>query len=202
MTAPDGTRRRATLTERIHSEYGETRYYVNSVALPQSIKTEAAARAEVSRLIGHGQLVGLPLAHDQAKPPERTRLTSLPGNAGIVETVHAGCRSVVEIRAREEMRQGRWQPAGYVATNLATYALEGRGRLTPFGYLISSQNKGNVIRDRTGVLITDLAQARQRARELAIETGPGTAAAARSSERHQSKVVGGATTPFKPRDFS
>jgi hypothetical protein len=184
-TAPDGTRRRATLTERIHSEHGETRYYVNSVALPQSIKTEAAARVEVSRLISQGQLVGLPLSNTLSKPAERMRLTSLPGNAGIVEVVQSGNRMVVEIRAREELHHGCWRAAGYVATKVSTYAVESRGHRTPVGQPTSSKTMGSVIRDRSGGVITDVAQARQRCRELAAHAGLGLSSAAQTGHVHR-----------------
>jgi hypothetical protein len=104
-----------------------------------------------------------------SKPAGRTRLNSLPGDGGIVQTVKAGRRVVVKISSREELRDGKWRAAGYVATLVASFKIEStvEGE-TPskYGYPDGSQAQDFLIRARSGGVITDLAQAQQRVSEL------------------------------------
>jgi hypothetical protein len=192
-TAPDGLDRQAVLTARIYA-YGETSYYVDGVALGPQFKNEKAARAEVARRIGAGTMGSLPLAPRQ-KPAEKTRLRPLAGSEGIIQTTRGGTNTVVELKVREEMRKGRWQVAGYVATKVSSYSIESFAdsqARTEYGYPLSSQNKNTPIRTPTGGVITELAQVTQRTRELVASTALTTVSAA------EAKEVSDATRLAKP----
>ena len=166
---PSGLVRQATLTERVYNGYGETRYYVNGVPLPQSIKNETAARAEVARRIGMGTMGALPLAAEH-KPAEQTRTKPLRGTDGIVRALpRAGNNTVVELAVREELRNGRWQVTGYIATKVSIFSIESTATSQPRtadGYPLGSQTRNTLIRTANGGVITDLAQAHRRTPEL------------------------------------
>ncbi len=193
-TAPDGSDRQATLTQRLYS-YGETRYYVDGVGLGQQFKTEKAARAEVARRIGAGTMGALPLAPRQKTRPEQTRVRALAGSDGTVQTAGGGNNTVVELAVREEMRKGRWQVTGYVATKISKYSIESfadSAARTEYGYPLASQTKNTLIRTPTGGVVTDLAQAHQRTRELVASRSLTTVSAA------EVKELSGATRLEKP----
>jgi hypothetical protein len=182
-TAPDGLDRQAVLTQRLYA-YGETRYYVGGVALGQQFTTEKAARAEAARRIGAGTLGALPLAPGQ-KTTGPTRVRVLSGSDGIVQVSRAGNNTVVELAVREEMRKGCWQVTGYIATRVAKYSVESYADSQPrteYGYPLSSQPKNTLIRTSTGGVITDLAQAHQRTRELVTSRSLSTVSAAEAKE--------------------
>ena len=182
-TAPDGLDRQAVLTQRLYS-YGETRYYVDGVALGQQFKTEKSARAEVARRIGAGTMGALPLAPRQ-KAAGQTRVRALSGSDGIVQTAGAGKNTVVELAVREEMRKGRWQVTGYVATKISSYSIESFAdsqARTKYGYPLASQTDNTLIRTSTGGAITELAQAHQRTRELVASRSLTKVSAAEAKE--------------------
>jgi hypothetical protein len=181
---PDKLVRQAVLTVRIYA-YGETRYYVRGVPLGQQFKSETAARAEVARRIRAGTMGNLPLAAQQP-PAQQGRRVALPGNNGTVLLAgHGGKNTVVEIAAREEMRNGRWQLTGYVAKRISSYSIESfhdsKAR-TAYGYPLVSQAKNTLIRSSDGGVITDLAQARQRVVELVASKALTPVSAAQTQE--------------------
>ncbi|MCY7314783.1 MAG: hypothetical protein LH480_03960 [Rubrivivax sp.] len=180
---PDALIRQAVLIERIYS-YGETRYYVKGVPLGQQFKTEAAARSEVARRISAGTLGSLPLAAQQ-KTPQKSSLVSLPGNDGIVQMTGGGENFVVELKARRDLRNGVMQDTGFVAVRVSKYSIESDANSLPrtaYGYPLSSQTKNTLIRTPAGGVITDLAQARQRTRELVASRALTTVSAAEAKE--------------------
>ena len=168
---PDGRTFQVSLVERVYG-HGETRYFVDGVALGQTIKTEAAARAEVARLVGEGKFCQS-LAAEQ-KASKGSRQVALTGGSDLVQTpVYAGKRTNVEIAERQQLINGKWQVTGYVAKRVSAYSVERYADSKPrtaYGYPLESRDNELLILNSDGSACASIGQTHQRVREL-VATG-------------------------------